>query len=497
MRKAMGVFAAAVVAACGGSSGNMPPPTPAAAPTFSVAAGTWTAPISVSITAATQDAEIRYTVDGSDPTTASSTYGAPVALATATTLKAIATATGHTPSAVATAVYAFQVAAPTFSVPGGSYTSSRSVEIATTTPGATIHYTTDGADPSAASSIYAGAISLPLPSTTTLRAVGVRAGFTSSAVQAATYSIAEEPAADEFLTFCTSLRDTMARLDVTCRKANPAIFPAARHAEFYCAEVQGEVTAGRVVWDPAQAESCRTAVESSGCPSLQSMPATCSGSLTGTVAQSGTCYMDDECAGGGDCTKSDATPQHSLVCPGICQPSAGVGESCASAECSAGLQCVDLAILGPATCMVRSGAGGSCPCLKGLWCDAYGGPMGMCMAPKTAGTCGGSPLPPQYTEAECAVGYACHGGQCTSIAGPGESCAAHPCGEGYACTAGVCTAWPSVGQPCVGTAPCASGYCAEGTCASYKARGDPCLDHRECLSGICTGGSCARDLCFP
>lgn len=192
MRKLF-VVAVLACAACGGSSGggegSSGTPT-VATPTFSVPGGTKNAPISVAITSTTAGAVIHYTIDGSTPTAASPTYSNALALSTDTTVKAIATAAGHNPSAVATAAYTFQVATPTFSVAGGTYTTPQSIAISTVTPGATIHYTTTGADPTAASPAYAGPVNLSVdPSTTVIKAMATRAGFANSGIASATYTI--------------------------------------------------------------------------------------------------------------------------------------------------------------------------------------------------------------------------------------------------------------------------------------------------------------------
>jgi hypothetical protein len=85
---------------CGSSGGGDNPL--AATPTFSPVAGTYATAQTVTIASATAGAAIYYTVDGTNPTTASTAYTAPVSIAVTTTLKAIATATGYTASAVAT-----------------------------------------------------------------------------------------------------------------------------------------------------------------------------------------------------------------------------------------------------------------------------------------------------------------------------------------------------------------------------------------------------------
>src|SRR5437667_125783 len=123
-----------------------------ATPTFSPAGGTFASPQSVAIPDATPGATIYYTTDGSTPTTASPAYSGPILVMQTTTIQAMATASGMTNSAVASATYTFlqQVATPTFTPAGGTYTSPQSVAIADATPGATIHYTTDGSKPTTA-----------------------------------------------------------------------------------------------------------------------------------------------------------------------------------------------------------------------------------------------------------------------------------------------------------------------------------------------------------
>ena len=62
-----------------------------AAPTFTPAAGTYTAAQSVSLASSTAGATIKYTTDGSTPSTASATYTGAITVAATSTIKAIAT----------------------------------------------------------------------------------------------------------------------------------------------------------------------------------------------------------------------------------------------------------------------------------------------------------------------------------------------------------------------------------------------------------------------
>ena len=88
----------------GGGSGGEPVET-AATPTFSPAACSFYPATNVTLSCATSGATIRYTLDGSDPTSESAEYTAPIALSATTTVKARAFATGKNPSAVVSATY--------------------------------------------------------------------------------------------------------------------------------------------------------------------------------------------------------------------------------------------------------------------------------------------------------------------------------------------------------------------------------------------------------
>ena len=92
----------------GGPSGNT-----LAAPTFNPVAGTFTSAQSVMISSTTSGASIRYTVDGSTPTsTTGNLYSSPVNISVTTTLKAIAYKSGMTDSTVTTGNYTITVCNP-------------------------------------------------------------------------------------------------------------------------------------------------------------------------------------------------------------------------------------------------------------------------------------------------------------------------------------------------------------------------------------------------
>jgi hypothetical protein len=166
--------------------------TQAAMPTFSPAPGTYSAAQQVTITSTTSGATIYYTTNGSTPTTASTKDAGPVAISTTTTLKAIATAPNLANSAVASGLYTIQtgttiVATPKFSPVPGTYTGYQYVSMSTTTPGATIYYTTNATTPTTSSPKYVGAIIVHVSST--LKAFATAPNMINSAVATGVYTI--------------------------------------------------------------------------------------------------------------------------------------------------------------------------------------------------------------------------------------------------------------------------------------------------------------------
>ena len=81
-------------------------------PVISHNSGTYYEAFDATITCATDDAVIRYTLDGTEPTETSAVYSAPISISTATTLKAKAWKEGYTPSFVTSATYNFPPEVP-------------------------------------------------------------------------------------------------------------------------------------------------------------------------------------------------------------------------------------------------------------------------------------------------------------------------------------------------------------------------------------------------
>jgi alpha-tubulin suppressor-like RCC1 family protein len=158
-----------------------------ATPTFSVASGTYTTTKSVTLACYTTGATIRYTTDGTDPTASSPTYTTAISVTVSTVLKALAFKAGMPDSNVGRADYELKVLPVSFSPGGGTYNTTRSVTLSTTTAGAAIRYTLDGSEPSASSSLYTAPVTVD--ASLTLKARGYKDGWTASDTGQAVYAM--------------------------------------------------------------------------------------------------------------------------------------------------------------------------------------------------------------------------------------------------------------------------------------------------------------------
>jgi hypothetical protein len=79
------------------------------------------------------------------------------------------------------------IAATVFSPAAGSYATAQQVTLTDATNGATIYYTTNGATPTASSTGYTGAITVP--TSETIQAIAVVSGYAPSSIASATYNI--------------------------------------------------------------------------------------------------------------------------------------------------------------------------------------------------------------------------------------------------------------------------------------------------------------------
>ena len=136
-------------------------------PTFSPAAMAFlTDSLDVTLACATAGATIRYTLDGSEPTSSSAAYSAPITITGTTTIKAKAFKSGYVASDTVSATYtiAEKVAMPTSTSTAGYRTTL--VDLASTVPGAVIRYTVDGSDPTESSEVYTAGTSINVTNAT-------------------------------------------------------------------------------------------------------------------------------------------------------------------------------------------------------------------------------------------------------------------------------------------------------------------------------------------
>jgi hypothetical protein len=160
------------------------PVTPVASPP----GGTYTSALNVALSCATPGTAIRYTTDGSEPTTGSRLYTGPVVINTDTTLKAKAFKSGVIGSNVMIHEYIILKAAkPAASPPGGIYDVEKNVVLNCGTPGAAIYYTTDGSEPTTGSTLYTGPVAIG--TTTTIKAIAFKSGIIDSDVMEEQYKI--------------------------------------------------------------------------------------------------------------------------------------------------------------------------------------------------------------------------------------------------------------------------------------------------------------------
>ena len=142
----------------------------------------------VSITCATDGADIYYTVDGTTPTSSSTKYTAPVAITDLVEINAIAIK-GSDESSVATATYAVKApAAPTFNVEAGAVARNTVVTISSR-EGTTIWYSTDGTDPSV--DAEGNTKEITITAGMTVRAIAIDPLDNDSPETFATYTIAQ------------------------------------------------------------------------------------------------------------------------------------------------------------------------------------------------------------------------------------------------------------------------------------------------------------------
>ena len=161
-------------------------------PVFSPEGGNFSEPVQVTISTTTDGAKIYYTTDGSEPTETSTLFTTPITISKTTTLKARGFHPDLSPSIIVSATYKFpnpdQVATPTFSPQGGTFTTNVEVILNCATAGATIYYTLNGNDPTEQDMLFETPIEMP-DGTTVLKAKAFKTGMEPSDVATASYVV--------------------------------------------------------------------------------------------------------------------------------------------------------------------------------------------------------------------------------------------------------------------------------------------------------------------
>ncbi len=160
-------------------------------PVISPAGGSYDAAVQVSLSANGGGA-IYYTLDGAEPTTSSNLYQGPFPLAVATTVRARVIVAGWTSSGIAEASYLIsetRVADPVLNPATGRWKTQRMIRITTPTPGASLHYTTDGSEPTLSSLSVAANGEFLVNRGLALKVKAFRSGLSDSGVSKGSYLV--------------------------------------------------------------------------------------------------------------------------------------------------------------------------------------------------------------------------------------------------------------------------------------------------------------------
>jgi len=217
-----------------------------AKPVFSVAAGTYSSPRTVSISDSTKGSTIYYIVS-SHPEDVE-TYTTPLKVLGTMTIKAIGAASGYLNSEITTAAYTFQAALPIFSPAPGTYTSPQTVTISDNSPGSIICYRTDGSTPVPGSmNVYS--TPLKVGQSITFNAIAWEDGYTSSGMASATYTINLSTAAAPVFKPAGGTYTSAQSVTITDASAGAAIYytldgsaPSATHGTKYAGAIAVKAT---------------------------------------------------------------------------------------------------------------------------------------------------------------------------------------------------------------------------------------------------------------
>lgn len=151
-------------------------------PAVSPPPGLYQSELTVTVTVSTPGAIVHYTTTGETPTESDPEVPAngELQIDATTDLRLRAFFPGRVPSRVVSATYTLQVLAPVIHPHGGVFITPQMVTLSTGTPGATMHYTLDGSEPSPSAALYAGPFTVD--TLTTVNAQAFKAGCLPSGI---------------------------------------------------------------------------------------------------------------------------------------------------------------------------------------------------------------------------------------------------------------------------------------------------------------------------
>ena len=156
-------------------------------PVISPSGGTFDYGQEITISASSA-ATVYYTIDGTEPTSASTEYTEPLILTDDCTVKAKAYANGH-PSRVTTAVFYLLIRAeqPVITPSGGTVAPPQIINISAPSSAATVYYTLDGTEPTSASTEYAAPFAIN--ESCTIKAIAYQPDVEPSFITIANFTI--------------------------------------------------------------------------------------------------------------------------------------------------------------------------------------------------------------------------------------------------------------------------------------------------------------------
>lgn len=196
-----------------------------ATPTFTIADGTYYEEQVVHIICLTQDAEVRFTLDGSTPTKNSTLYILPLNLSTSAYIKAKAFKKDYNSSQVSSAYYEIflnKVMPPFSNPPAGEYELPQTVSLSCPTEGATIYYSFNYANLETNSHVYSEPLHITIP--TVISVIAKKEGMTDSFVQCIAYNIHQPQVATPVMSYGSGTYMSPIYVRITCDLYNAAIY---------------------------------------------------------------------------------------------------------------------------------------------------------------------------------------------------------------------------------------------------------------------------------